>query len=46
LFSLEERRLWGGLAAAFLYLRGAYKQEGIQSSTGLIVIERGKMALN
>ena len=33
LFSLEKRRLWGDVIAAFQYLKGVYKQEGSQLFT-------------
>jgi len=32
-FSLEKRRLWGDVIAAFQYLKGAYNQEGSQLFT-------------
>ena len=33
LLSLEKKRLWGDLIAAFQYLKGEYKQEGEQLFT-------------
>jgi len=33
LFSLEKRRLWGDIIAAFPYLKGACKHEGDQVFT-------------
>ena len=46
LFSLEMRRLWGDLPAAFQNLKGAYKQEGEQLFMRVYSIGQGGMVLN
>ena len=42
-FSLEKRRLWGDLIAAFQYLMGVYIQEGSQLFTR---VDNGKTRAN
>ena len=46
LFSLEKRRLWGNLIAAFQDLKGAYNRREVNSSEGLITTGQGEMVLS
>jgi len=46
LFSLEKRRLWGHLIAAFQYFKGACKKDGSNIFIGLVAVGQGVVVLN
>jgi len=46
LFSVEKKRLWGELIAAFQYLKGALRKMGRNTLAQHVVIGQGVMVLN
>lgn len=46
MFSLEKKRLWGDLTAAFQHLEWDYKKDGTDSLVESVVTAQGKMVSN